>query len=54
MFLILALVDRIGLTWYFQFLMLFQAVELVFEIILVYNPKVTNTKVCIYQTILVK
>jgi hypothetical protein len=50
MFLLLALVDRIVPTWYFQFLMLFQAVELVFEIILLYEHKDINTKVSIYQT----
>jgi len=30
--------------------MLFQAVKLVFEIILLYEHKNSNTKVCIYQT----
>jgi len=48
MFLLLALVDRIGPTWYFQFLMLFQTIELVFEIILLNEHKDINTKVCIY------
>jgi hypothetical protein len=50
MFLLLTLADRIALTWYFQFLMSFQTVELFFETILVYNPNVINTKVCIYET----